>query len=38
MAAPTAVPQMHASEIGVLKTRSRPNASRRPFVSLKAPP
>jgi hypothetical protein len=38
IAAPTAVPQMQASEIGVLKTRSRPNASSRSLVSLKAPP
>ena len=38
IAAPTAVPQMAASLIGVLKTRSRPNVSRRPFVSLNAPP
>ena len=38
IAAPTAVPQMQASEIGVLKTRSRPNASSRPLVSLNAPP
>ena len=38
IAAPTAVPQMAASEMGVLKTRSRPKDSRRPLVSLKAPP
>ena len=38
MAAPTAVPQMHASEIGALKTRARPNISSRPLESLKAPP
>jgi len=38
IAAPTAVPQMQASEMGVLKMRSRPNASRSPLVSLNAPP
>ena len=38
MAAPTAVPQMHASEMGALKTRARPNISSRPLESLKAPP
>ena len=38
IAAPTAVPQMAASLIGVLKTRSRPNASSSPLVSLNAPP
>ena len=38
MAAPTPVPQMAASEMGVLKTRSRPNVSSRPLEALKAPP
>ena len=38
MAAPTEVPQIAASEMGVLKTRSRPNASSSPLESLNAPP
>ena len=33
MAAPTPVPQMADSEIGVLKTRSRPKISSRPEVA-----
>jgi hypothetical protein len=37
MAAPTAVPQIAASEIGALKTRSRPKFSNNPFESLKRP-
>ena len=38
MAAPQPVPQMQASLMGVLKTRSRPNASSSPLVTLNAPP
>ena len=38
MAAPTPVPMMAASEMGVLKTRSRPKRSIRPLLALKAPP
>ncbi len=38
MPAPTAVPQIVASEIGVLNTRSRPKVSIRPLVILNAPP
>ena len=33
-----AVPMMAASEMGVLKTRSRPKRSIRPLLALKAPP
>ncbi len=37
-AAPTAVPTMAASQIGVSITRDAPNSSTKPFVSLNAPP
>ena len=36
--APTAVPQMQASLMGVLNTRRRPKVSSRPLVSLNALP
>src|SRR5262245_58344041 len=37
-AAPTAIPQIAASLIGVLRTRSAPNSSARPFVAPQGPP
>ncbi len=37
-AAPTAMPAIAASEIGVSRTRSGPNASCRPRVALNGPP
>jgi hypothetical protein len=37
MAAPTPVPTIVFSEIGVSRTRFSPNSSSRPWVTLKAP-
>ena len=37
IAAPTPIPTMVFSEIGVSRTRFSPNSSRRPAVTLKAP-